>query len=156
MWEFVVLFFTIAEDIQMNKKIIFVDFFDTIMFRHVHPFQVTSRWAENILHKYDIPMGSEHIVALRSRCFRQSLEENGEAIYSDGIGRLYDHITAVGEQPRLFCTKEEFIKFSKDTEIALETGVQYPNRALIKYLRRKRRKEERFISFPTFIWEQKN
>lgn len=127
-----------------EKKIydaVFVDFFDTLMFRRVTPHQLMERWAFCIGRKY--PEFSEETVQalpeIRKRIFeesRQKLEQQklvtgrSEIDYYTGMKLVYKRISPEAEEEEC----ERFIETSRQIETALECGCQYPNRKLANWL----------------------
>lgn len=118
----------------MLKDIIFVDFFDTIMFRHVHPHTVTMKWANNICKKYNLNITGSRLVKYRNICFKEIEISKGEVIYDEAVELIYNKI--IDAEPTLInsCSAKEFVLFAKNTELALEMAVQYPNTRLLKKL----------------------
>ena len=51
-----------------TPKYILVDFFDTIMFRTIHPFQLLDYWADNIKKKFDLKISSKELLKIRKDC----------------------------------------------------------------------------------------
>ena len=122
-------------------SVIFVDFFDTLMFRKVTVHQLMERWAFCIGKKY--PDFSEETIRelpeVRKRIFEESREEleqqklitgRSDIDYHSGMRMVYERIVkdAVSEET------EKFIEISRQIETALECGCQYPNRKLANWL----------------------
>ena len=120
---------------------VFVDFFDTLMFRKVTPYQVLERWALCIGRKYpDIPEEYVHVLpGIRGNVFKQCREELekrkletgiSEVNYETAMGRVYKKIARIAEVGE----EKEFVEISRQIDIAVEIGCQYPDRRLIKQL----------------------
>lgn len=120
---------------------IFVDFFDTLMFRKVTPDQLMKRWAVCIGKKY--PEFSEETIQalpkIRKHIFeegREKLEQQilltgrSEIDYYTGMGRVYRRIVKNADTESI----EKFIEISRQIETALECGCQYPNRKMENWL----------------------
>lgn len=136
----------------MKNKTIFVDFFDTIMFRHIHPLQVTRRWAENICRKYRLQESAEELMACRRECFRKAHALKNEAIYADSVLLMWEAIEKRNPKLKDVCTRDAFLEFVKETELALEIAVQYPNRKLLHQLQKSKEKGARIYIVSDFYF----
>lgn len=67
-----------------NKNIIFVDFFDTLMFRKIHPFDVIDRWAELISNHYN-GITKSQVLLVRKKAFAEYLRSNKEINYYNAM-----------------------------------------------------------------------
>ena len=101
---------------------VFVDFFDTLMFRKVTPYQVLERWALCIGRKYpDIPEEYVHVLpGIRGNVFKQCREELekrkletgiSEVNYETAMGRVYKKIARIAEVGE----EKEFVEISGQT-----------------------------------------
>lgn len=125
------------------EKVILVDFFDTIMFRHVHPFQVIRRWCELIVEKIQLKtIDTEKLFSLRQRLIKilLSSEEVSEVRYDAWMSLLYKELVAVEAETIRKVALNDFLKICKEIEMAVEYGVQYPNRKLLNYLTKRKKK----------------
>lgn len=104
------------------KDIIFTDFFDTIMFRHIHPFQVRDRWCHIVAKRYEV---DESDLVKASRLSRQ---DQYIPLYSN----IYNSIKELQQKVSL----EDFIVGSLDIETAVEIGCQYLNKRYWKSLKK--------------------
>lgn len=114
-------------------KNIFVDFFDTVCFRHIHSHQVFLQWAKVIRAKFPNiaeTYTAEQLVVERNNVINRLGKEYEEPPYKNVMGELYKELKpCMGT-----CSEEDFISASKEMDIAVELGCQYPNMKLIKYL----------------------
>jgi FMN phosphatase YigB (HAD superfamily) len=122
-----------------GHKVIFVDYFDTLVLRHVTPSDLTARWAKCLRDKY--PDISDEVVdalpAVRSEAFNNLRAdalyrglERTEITYEDALGEVYRNCERyLGDT-----SKDSFIGASKAIDFALECGCQYANRRLIGLL----------------------
>ena len=105
---------------------VFVDFFDTLMFRKVTPYQVLERWALCIGRKYpDIPEEYVHVLpGIRGNVFKQCREELekrkletgiSEVNYETAMGRVYKKIARIAEVGE----EKEFVEISRQIIISL-------------------------------------
>ena len=131
-----------VEGLKKNTcEVVFVDFFDTLMFRKVTPYQVLERWALCIGKKYpNIPQEYIRVLpGVRFNVFRQCREELekrksetgiSEVNYETAMERVYKKITRIAE----IDNEKNFIETCRQIDIAVEIGCQYPDRKLIKKL----------------------
>ena len=124
-------------------KAVFVDFFDTLMFRRITPEQVLEQWAVCIGRKY--PTLSEKTIErlpeIRKRIFescRKKREANGlvtgrwEVDYRTAMTAVYKRINHQG----YLGNPDTFLEVSREIDLAVEIGCQYMNRRLMKKLKR--------------------
>ena len=72
-----------------NSKVIFVDYFDTLVFRKVHSFQMIDIWKNKINEIYDF---DEDISLLRQECIKNSGKNEFTINYFELMERIYDKI----------------------------------------------------------------
>lgn len=118
------------------KDIIFTDFFDTIMFRHIHPFQVRNRWCHIVAKRYGV---DESDLVKASRIVRQDKYTN---LYSD----IYKTMKDLQQKVSL----EDFIHVSLDIETAVEIGCQYLNKRYWKCLKKWKEQGKKIIIVSDF------
>lgn len=128
-----------SESLILSKKysIYFVDFFDTIMFRCIHPLQVKERWAALVINKYKSlsPLNIDKLLQYLAEAEQEYRESHHECVYDCIMRNLYQKLCEIcpklsEESP----TSTEFAKLCMDIECAVEYGVQYPNMRLLKFL----------------------
>ncbi|WP_348701388.1 HAD family hydrolase [Phocaeicola sartorii] len=120
----------------MSNKIIFTDFFDTVMFRRIHSSQIYVQWAKALIHKYPVigdNQTSSTLELLLHECRNKLRMQYKEPPYQLVIGLLYDKLI---ETTQLAVNKEQFIIQSLKIDIAVELGCQYPNEHLVKRFRK--------------------
>jgi len=114
-----------------DKEVILVDFFDTIMFRKIHPFKIYERWAFLISVWMGCPELQTNILHLRNQAiifFDQCKKEiSWKLIYDYIFDNLKDEVKSK-------ITKDDFVSFAHKVEIDVEIGVQYPHKRLLKKL----------------------
>lgn len=118
----------------MRKNIYLVDFFDTIMFRRVHPEQVTKQWARTLKRKFSLILTEEELVSKRRACFASVCQHKNETVYDDAITALYNELAKCDKTFACTAEEEKFLSYARRVELAAEVGVQYPNESLIKRL----------------------
>ncbi|TEY03974.1 HAD-IA family hydrolase [Campylobacter sp. US33a] len=113
---------------QINSKVIFVDFFDTLVFRSTYPENTKKIWAK------ELNFINERLYELRKEIEKELCEENYkkngsyEFKYRDMCSRLYAQFSSI-------ISFEDFYRLAQKTELQVEKKVQYPNIALIKELK---------------------
>jgi len=124
----------------MRKDIYLVDFFDTIMFRHVHPSQVIKQWANVIQAKFLLQVSAEELVQKRRDCFVKIREKKNEAEYQEVMMLLYDELSCCDALFAKRVGQAEFLSYAREVELATEVGVQYPNKRLLKQINNLKKK----------------
>ena len=80
----------------MSTKIIFVDFFDTVMLRYVHPFEVIYKFAKRVVYKFGLEISAKEFVKMRYKTIA-SLSKNGnDPTYYDIMSKLYCDVISRG------------------------------------------------------------
>lgn len=111
-------------------KAIYTDFFDTLMFRHVHPYQVLKRWSNLLAQKIEHPELAESFYNFRI--------SNKEGRYN----RIYDSLySKIQQYVQLLLDKEEFIEICLNLECGVEIGCQYVNHRYLKWLEKQKANE---------------
>lgn len=119
------------------KRVILVDFFDTIMFRHIHPFQVIKKWAELVVERFEFEkIDGENLFNLRQNLKKELLlkSEINEVRYDEWMSFLYQTLVKKEAKKMENIEQDYFMQICKEIEMAVEYGVQYPNVKLLKYL----------------------
>lgn len=110
----------------LMKDIILVDFFDTVMFRETHSWQLPHQWGKVIKQKYGLKIDVNEIRNKIQRTFEENVYE---IPYKKLIKRIY-------EQLRIDADFESFYNFSFYTEVYIDLSTQYPNKRIINKLQR--------------------
>ena len=125
---------------KYKNKIILTDFFDTVMFRHIHSSQIFVQWAKVILHRFPIlrkTLDNFHLQQMLHECRQELHSKYEEPPYKEVIGYLYDRIS---KTTNIGISKDKFIEYSLQVDIAIELGCQYPNIQFINRLKKAKRK----------------
>lgn len=135
--------------INQKYKYIFVDYFDTTCFRHIHSFQIYHQWAKCMLVKIpeleEIPL--DEIVDLRHRAHHIVGEKYEEAPYCQTMEMLYD---LLGKRVKLLMDRQSFVEASLNIDISVEIGCQYVNQKIIKMLRKEKAKGKKVFLVSDF------
>lgn len=135
--------------INQKNKYIFVDYFDTTCFRHIHSFQIYHQWAKCMLVKIpeleEIPL--DEIVDLRHRAHHIVGEKYEEAPYCQTMEMLYELLE---KRVRLFMDRQSFVEASLNIDISIEIGCQYGNLEIIRMLRKEKAKGKKIFLVSDF------
>lgn len=123
-----------------EATVIFVDYFDTLVWRSVTPKQLLNQWAECLGRKYP-QISKEHLQKLpqmRLDAFaalrRQRAGQNSkktEVTYEEALEVVYGKIFT----PKDNVDKDTFLQVSKEIDFSLECGCGFANRHLIRQLK---------------------
>ncbi len=111
--------------------VIFVDFFDTIMFRKIHSFQLLPQWEVKLKTIYP-ELISVDLINLRKDCIKKFEKIEYEIKYENLIRSIYDKLVL---HENFSVPFEEFYHNSYKTELYIDYATQYPNKKIIKYLK---------------------
>ena len=138
-----------------NAKVIFVDYYDTLVFRYITVDSLINRWAQCLQAKYpNIPNNIiQSLPRMRKASFRE-LRENAskknarktEVTYEEAIGNIFYLIEPYVDRTN----KESFISISKRIDFALECGCQYANKRIISMLKSEREKGKKIYCVSDF------
>lgn len=136
-----------------NKDIILVDFFDTVMFRRVHPYQLLDQWAICMIRKFPslYSLGEEDLVEKRHKAHSICKKTKEEPTYNDIMNTLFNLLTKFN-----LGDVEEFIATSHSIEIALERGCQFPNKRMVDFLLDARKRGKKVYCVSDFHLSQKD
>jgi HAD superfamily hydrolase (TIGR01549 family) len=132
-----------------NKKYILVDYFDTVVFRTIHSCQVLPQWAKVMsVHYKEFGKNPQEWLAMRYAAKK-------------AVGDGYDEIpyqkvmTELGKTLDSKNDPQEFIKTCLEMDVAVELGCQYPNRKMIKLLRKFKEKGKKIVLVSDFYLPEK-
>lgn len=113
-----------------NKvEYIFVDFFDTVMFREIHSCHMHDIWGGELKKQFPTLKGVD-LVKLRMNSVNQIKKWECEIKYHDLISIIQKELLGNG----ISINEEEFYNKSLGVEIAIEQFVQYPNKEMVDFL----------------------
>ena len=131
-----------------DKKVILVDFFDTLVFRRIHSYQVYIPWAKALLNRIKVEnVTAEQLVAFRRQAISTLRKEYAEPPYSLVMGKVYDALECG-------ISKQEFINNALEADVAIELGCQYGNSHLINFLREAKKRGQRAYVVSDFYLPQ--
>ena len=131
-----------------DKKVILVDFFDTLVFRRIHSYQVYIPWAKALLNRIRLEdMNAEQLVGLRHQAISLLRKEYEEPPYSLVMGKVYDALECG-------ISKQEFVNQALEADVSIELGCQYGNSHLIRFLREAKKRGQRIYVVSDFYLPQ--
>lgn len=125
-----------------NKSVIFVDFFDTVMFREVHSNQLIYQWEKSIKNKYPSLLNTD-LIFLRKEAINKFGENECAISYKELINEIYNFID--DKQIDL----DDFYNISYLVDYSVDMATQYINKNIIntlKYLKSKYNKKIYLVS----------
>ncbi|MFZ7262313.1 HAD-IA family hydrolase [Avibacterium avium] len=123
--------------INEKVKVIFTDFFDTIVSRSCHPEEIKLFWSAEIIDYYNINCSTTTLYKLRNKCEQEicdinlSLNGESELQYSDMIILLYQ---AICDKFGFKNNLNDFIQKCIEIELRIEKNKQFVNKDVIKFL----------------------
>ena len=115
-----------------GKHIVFVDFFDTLMFRKVHPFQIYERWSYLLSQWLEGAVSASDLLIYRKKVIYEFSKNNLEY----GWNKLYSSIyNLLNISLKNKIDKNTFIEICHRLEVDVEIGAQYPHAKLIDRLK---------------------
>lgn len=121
--------------------VILVDFFDTVMYREIHSSQLIPQWEKILKHKYNIP-GNVSLREFRDKIINDSGKKECALDYKILIHKLY---LQLNKQGYCHCDESEFYEISYKAEVYIDLATQYPNRKMVAYLKRQKKKGKRIF-----------
>lgn len=108
-----------------GKEYIFVDFFDTVCFRHIHSHQVDEQWAKVVKVLYpSITYSEKELRSLRNDVSNSLRKLYKEPPYKEVMYVLWNKLGGAIEE------REEFVSKNLEVDVAIELGCQYANRKI--------------------------
>ena len=125
--------------IDSNIKYIFVDYFDTTCFRHIHSSQIYLQWAKVLKTKFPIlaSLSDEKLVEMRHKAHHMNGEHFYEKPYHQTMEDLY---SLLSDQVKLAESCSSFVESSLNIDVSVEIGCQYGNQKIISMLRKEKAK----------------
>lgn len=120
------------EKLAEYKSVIFIDFFDTVMFRQIHSHQLIGQW-ENALKRKYTQLIKVDLCKLRRIVINEIGKDECAISYDVLLERLYLKLIS---EIDFSVTFKEFKKISYKIDYSLDMATQYPNRAIVKILKR--------------------
>lgn len=116
-----------------TKQVLFVDAFDTIIQRVIHPFSVIDRWADFMACYFGIELSAPEISQIRRMAYQQLVALHDEPTYMQMMEELYKRLV-IGRYLASNTDTDIFHRTALDTEIALEMKSHFLNQRMINFL----------------------
>ena len=113
-------------------KMIFVDFFDTIMFRKIHSFQLLPQWEKKLKSNYP-QLNDVDLISLRKESIREIGKMEYEIAYRKLLNVIYNKLV---DKYNFTVSFDAFFDYSYRSEMFIDYATQYPNKRMIKYLKK--------------------
>lgn len=130
-------------------KYIFVDYFDTTCFRHIHSSQIYLQWAKVLKTKFPIlaSLSDEKLVEMRHKAHHMNGEHFYEKPYHQTMEDLY---SLLSDQVKLAESCSSFVESSLNIDVSVEIGCQYGNQKIISMLRKEKAKGKQIFLVSDF------
>lgn len=112
-----------------DKSVVLVDFFDTVMFRHIHSHQMMGNWAKALVRKYP-ELDEKKLVEYRNRGISNGGGDECAIEYHDLLVSIYKML-----ETKRKVDLEEFERVSYQIDYSLDMATQYPNKEILDTLR---------------------
>lgn len=135
--------------IYSNIKYIFVDYFDTTCFRHIHSSQIYLQWAKVLKTKFPIlaSLSDEKLVEMRHKAHHMNGEHYYEKPYHQTMEDLY---SLLFDQVKLAESCSSFVESSLNIDVSVEIGCQYGNQKIVSMLRKEKAKGKQIFLVSDF------
>lgn len=135
--------------IYSNIKYIFVDYFDTTCFRHIHSSQIYLQWAKVLKTKFPIlaSLSDEKLVEMRHKAHHMNGEHYYEKPYHQTMEDLY---SLLFDQVKLAESCSSFVESSLNIDVSVEIGCQYGNQKIVSMLRKEEAKGKQIFLVSDF------
>lgn len=132
-----------------KTKYIFVDYFDTTCFRHIHSSQVYLQWAKVM--RVKLPelqaLSAEQLVEMRHCAHRQDGAQYHEKPYRKTMEDLH---RLLEKNMKMSVDGSTFVDISLRSDVAVEIGRQYANRKIVNFLRKEKAKGKKIFLVSDF------
>lgn len=126
-----------------RKKVILVDFFDTVMFRKIHSFQIMPQWNRGMIRKYpQLANMDEDLISLRKRAVRELGGDESAIEYYRLIKNIW---YSIADSYRQDIALEDFYCTSLNIDMYIDMATQYPNKRIVKALKKEKQKGKKIF-----------
>lgn len=128
-----------------DKKVVLVDYFDTVVFRSVHSWEMYPQWAKMLIWRLNLEgrYSIEELVAIRNKAINTLRKDYEEPPYREVIGLMFDML-----HPNV--SKDVFFHLNYDIDVNIELGVQYPNPTIVSLLKKAKRQGKKLYLVSDF------
>ncbi|MBU3024398.1 HAD family hydrolase [Zobellia galactanivorans] len=140
-----------------DRKVLFTDFFDTLVHRTVHPNYAIRLWAKFMVRELAIPMEGEQLFTIRTEALAYLGKKQGrstlEIKYKDVITEVYHRL--VNTENLHDVPFPRFKKLFERADFTAEISVQFKNETLISTLEHFKQKGYRIYLMSDFYLSKK-
>lgn len=140
-----------------NRKALFIDLFDTIIHRTVHPNYAYRLWAKFMARELGIQIPSEELFAIRAESlFFLSTKQQRPALevrYEDVVNEVYTRLLNTDNLSDI--TYDRFQNVFERADYVAETSVQFKNEELISLLKHCKQQGNRIYLLSDFYLSKK-
>lgn len=133
--------------------VVFVDYFDTLVFRYIHSHQIYGLWARRLLAKLNLEsncIDERSLVSYRKKVLLNLRKEFDEPPYRNLVSEIYCLARLEGH-----VEFEQFLNLSYSVDESIELGCQYPNKEVIDALYLLKQKGKKVYLVSDFYMPQK-
>ena len=134
----------VNHQVLKDKEYIFVDFFDTIMFRSVHSQQMLPLWARALSAKLGI--AQERLIRARKSAIKRENRNECAIPYKILCSHIYSQLQNIIPD----VTQDEFYRLSLEIETYIEFGVQYINKEMLNFLKKQKQQGKKIVLVTDF------
>lgn len=127
------MFFNNIKKKCANKTHILVDFFDTVMFREVHSYQLMEQWENTLKVKFP-ELNDLNLSSIRKHVIKAIGKEECAISYKVLLKNVFDQIRT---SPSF--SFEEFYDISLQIDKYIDMATQYPNKEIVNVLKKLRK-----------------
>lgn len=140
-----------------KNQTIFVDFFDTLIHRTVHPSQVIRLWSKLVIRELGLDMQIDELYFIRKDASNHLAKRNRtlyfEVDYDELIAEVYNRLSVADKLTNV--SIEKFTTYFELAEYRAEVNVQYLNREMIRALKKFKSEELRIYCVSDFYTSAK-
>ncbi len=129
---------TLLEEVKIkNINIIFIDYFDTIVHRNIHPNYALRLWAKFMIRELglDISIDELYFIRLDSVSFlnQKHQRNSSELPYHLVVEEIYKRLLIHNYIKNIISS--DFANLSEKIDVKIETNVQYKNQGVVNFLK---------------------
>lgn len=133
--------------------VVFVDYFDTLVFRYIHSHQIYGLWARRLLAKLNLEsncIDESSLASYRKKALLNLRKEFDEPPYKNLVSEIYSLARLEGR-----VEFEQFLNLSYSVDESIELGCQYPNKEVVDALYLLKQKGKKVYLVSDFYMPQK-
>lgn len=136
---------SIESELLTSREVLFIDLFDTLVHRTVHPNYTIRLWAKFMARELNILLSGEKLFAIRTEALSYlSKKQNRsplEVQYENVIHQVY--LRLINTDNLVDVTYDEFQRVFQKSDFVAEISVQFKNEELVSFLKQFRQQGKR-------------